>query len=205
MTYISIGKLCVLLGISVSTAYRWIKAGKITEAFRTVGNHRRFNVQDIEQQFLSRKVTTTHRVVVYARVSSHDQKHDLIRQEQKLLDYCQEHHYTDVAVISDCGSGLNYKKSGLKKLLQLILHQKIDLLIINHKDRLLRFGSELIFSLCEFYHVNVVILEEKKLSFEEELSHDVIELMTVFCAKLYGRRSHKNKTIKQKNLSTPLI
>lgn len=89
--------------------------------------------------------------------------------------------------------------------MQLILHQKIDLLIINHKDRLLRFGSELIFSLCEFYHVNVVILEEKKLSFEEELSHDVIELMTVFCAKLYGRRSHKNKTIKQKNLSTPLI
>lgn len=124
MTYISIGKLCVLLGISVSTAYRWIKAGKITEAFRTVGNHRRFNVQDIEQQFLSRKVTTTHRVVVYARVSSHDQKHDLIRQEQKLLDYCQEHHYTDVAVISDCGSGLNYKKSGLKNYCNLFSIKK---------------------------------------------------------------------------------
>ena len=101
MTYISIGKLCKLLGISISTAYRWIKSGKIKEAFRTVGNHRRFNVEDIEQQFLSKKGTTTRRVVVYARVSSHDQKNDLVRQQQKLLDFCQKHHYTDVTMISD--------------------------------------------------------------------------------------------------------
>ena len=91
------------------------------------------------------------------------------------------------------GSGLNYKKSGLNQLLNLILTQQISTLIINHKDRLLRFGSELIFKLCEFYHIKVIILEDKSLSFEESLTHDVIELMTVFCAKLYGKRSHKNK------------
>lgn len=113
MNYISIGKVCELLGISLSTAYRWIKAGKITETFRTVGNHRRFKVQDIERTFFLENNHTNNRVVVYARVSSHDQKQDLLRQQQKLVDFCQEHHYTDVAVISDLGSGLNYKKSGL--------------------------------------------------------------------------------------------
>ena len=77
-------------------------------------------------------------------------------------------------------------------MLQLILTQQIKTLIINHKDRLLRFGYELIFKLCDFYHINVII-ENKTLTFEETLTHDVIELMTVFCAKLYGKRSHKNK------------
>ncbi len=169
-----------------------------------MGNHRRFNVQDIEQQFLSQKVTTTRRVVVYTRVSSHDQKTDLVRQQQKILDFCQEHHDTDVTMISDLGSGLNYKKSGLTKLLHLILNQSFDILVLNHKDRLLRFGAELIFNLCEFHAIRVIVLEEKSLSFEETLTHDVIELMTVFCAKLYGRRSHKNKTTQQNNDSTSL-
>lgn len=72
-------------------------------------------------------------------------------------------------------------------MLQLILTQQIKTLIINHKDRLLRFGSELIFKLCDFYHINVII-ENKTLTFEETLTHDVIELMTVFCAKLYGKK-----------------
>ena len=79
-------------------------------------------------------------------------------------------------------------------MLNLILLGKVQTLIINHKDRLLRFGSELIFWLCQQMQVNVIILEAKKeITFEEELSSDVIELMTVFCAKLYGKRSHKNK------------
>jgi predicted site-specific integrase-resolvase len=66
-------------------------------------------------------------------------------------------------------------------------------LIVNHKDRLLRFGSELIFTLCNHFNIEVIVLEEKELSFDETLTHDVIELMTVFCAKLYGKCSHKNK------------
>ena len=79
-------------------------------------------------------------------------------------------------------------------MLHLILTNQVSTLIINHKDRLLRFGSELIFKLCDFYQVKVIIIEDKIQTFEETLTHDVIELMTVFCAKLYGKRSHKNKT-----------
>ena len=192
MVFVSIGKVCELLGISLSTAYRWIKSGKLKEEFRTLGNHRRFNLSSIHSQFIptnnNNKLT-----LLYSRVSSHDQKQDLITQQSKLLHFAQSNNFNNIKLISDLGSGLNFKKSGLNQLLQLILTQQIQTLIINHKDRLLRFGSELIFKLCEFYHIKVIILEDKSLSFEESLTHDVIELMTVFCAKLYGKRSHKNK------------
>jgi putative resolvase len=90
--------------------------------------------------------------------------------------------------------GPNYKKPGLKKELNAIFQQKISHLVLNHKDRLLRFGSEIIFSLGKFYGITVIILEDKPdLSFEEELAADVLEILTVFSSKLYGRRAYKNK------------
>jgi hypothetical protein len=140
-------------------------------------------------------------IVTYSRVSSSDQKHDLLRQSSKLNDFAisfKAKHSTklDILNISDLGSGLNYKKKGLNQLILLIISRKIHTLIINHKDRLLRFGSDIIFNLCQYFNVNVIILEQKlEQSFEMELSSDVIELMTVFCAKLYGKRSHSNKKI----------
>ena len=193
MVFVSIGKVCELLGISLSTAYRWIKSGKLKSEFRTLGNHRRFNLSHIKHTFISSAHDDNKFTVLYSRVSSHDQKQNLITQQSKLLHYAQFNNFNNIKLISDWGSGLNYKKSGLNQLLHLILTQQIKTLIINHKDRLWRFGSELIFKLCDFYHINVIIIENKSLTFEETLTHDVIELMTVFCAKLYGKRSHKNK------------
>ena len=198
MNFISIGELCNLLGISLSTAYRWIKSGKLKETFRTIGNHRRFNLLDIKKQFIN-TVQQEGLTVTYARVSSHDQKKDLITQQKKLLHFAQLQHYSNIKQINDLGSGLNYKKSGLNLLFHLILTNQITTLIINHKDRLLRFGSELIFKLCDFYQVKVIIIEDKVQTFEETLTHDVIELMTTYyfnfyIAKLYGKRSHKNET-----------
>ena len=110
-----------------------------------------------------------------------------------LLDYCKSNQINDTLLLTDIGSGLNYKKSGLNKLLNLILNQKIQRLILNHKDRLLRFGSELIFKLCKHYEIEVIILNANELDFKEKLCENVIELMTVFCATLYGSRAHKNK------------
>jgi predicted site-specific integrase-resolvase len=126
--------------ISLSTAYRWLKSGKITEDFRTLGQHRRFNEQDLVKQFI-KPDSSNLLTVLYARVSSHDQKADLLTQEAKLLDFANKSQCTHIKLISDLGSGLNYKKKGLKQLLNLILTKQMKTLIVNHKDRLLRFGS----------------------------------------------------------------
>jgi putative resolvase len=93
---------------------------------------------------------------------------------------------------------LHYKKKGLIRLIKLICTYQVERLVISHKDRLLRFGSELIFSLCEIFGTEVVIVNRSEDStFEEDLANDVLEIITVFSARLYGSRSHKNKQIVQ--------
>jgi predicted site-specific integrase-resolvase len=146
----------------------------------------------------ARQAQTPLRVVTYARVSSADQKNDLDVQAEKLRRYVEDKYGGGNHLhISDLGSGLNYRKKGLNQLLTLIMAGHIDVLVLNHKDRLLRFGAELVFKLCSFKGIDVEIVETSPVerSFEQELSVDVIELMTVFCARLYGKRSHRNKKI----------
>ncbi len=129
--------------------------------------------------------------VGYARVSSHDQKKDLETQKQRLADHGKK--FDNFEVIDDLGSGLNYRKKRLRRLIQMVCQSKIDKLVLIHKDRLLRFGSEIIFQLCAYFGTEVIILEEVDETFENRLCHDVIELMTVFSARLYEKRSHKNR------------
>lgn len=94
---------------------------------------------------------------------------------------------------------MNYRKKGLNRLLTLILKRGISRIVLMHKDRLLRFGSELIFSLCESQGIDVIIVDKvDQPSFEEELAKDVLKIITVFSAKLYGSRSHKNKVLLSK-------
>ena len=97
-------------------------------------------------------------------------------------------------MIEDLGSGLNFKKKGLKKLINLIISSKIDKIYLAHKDRLPRFGSELVINIAKEFGTEVVILNQKSQTFEEELASDVLEIITVFSARLYGKRSHKNRT-----------
>lgn len=175
----------------MTTLSRWEVEGYLTPDFRTKGQHRRYKLATLEERFgLSPCLRPVH-ALAYARVSSHDQKKDFHTQSEKLKLYCEDH-FQSFECIEDLGSGLNYKKPGFKKLLRLIFSRRVTHLVLNHKDRLLRFGSELVFDLCEHFHVKVIVLEEKdKPSFEEELARDVIELMTVFSAHLYGRISHQ--------------
>lgn len=88
-------------------------------------------------------------------------------------------------------------KKGLTKLLNLILEGQVKRLVLTHKDRLLRFGAELVFAICEAKNVEVIIINQgdENVSFEEELAKDVLEIITVFSARLYGSRSKKNKKL----------
>lgn len=193
--YISIGEAAAILGVSISTLRRWEKEGVFLPSHRTLGGHRRYSTESLLDSFdfhPEPRNSLSH-AAFYARVSSFDQKKDLETQKKRLEDYCASN-FASFEGISDLGSGLNYKKPGLKKLLSLIRAGTISHLILTHKDRLLGFGSEIVFSLCEANGIEVVILDDtQNMSFEMELSADVIELMTVFCARLHGRRSHQNK------------
>ena len=92
---------------------------------------------------------------------------------------------------------MNYYKKGLKRLLNMILDGEVGRLVLTHKDRLLRFGAELVFAICEAKHVEVIIINkgDENIRFEEELATDVLEIITEFSARLYGNRSNKNKKL----------
>lgn len=185
-----------MLGVSHSTLRRWDESGKLV-AERTPGGRRRYLISDVatfnplglERAALSRPT------VAYARVSSHDQKADLERQVQVLEMYCASQGW-QYEVFRDLGSGMNYRKKGLVDLIDRIVEGQVGRLVLTHKDRLLRFGAELIFSICEAKAVEVVIINQgDDRSFEEELASDVLEIVTVFSARMYGARSHKNKRL----------
>lgn len=184
---VSVGEIAELKAVSVDTVRRWEKEGKI-KSVRTDGGHRRYRLADFVEEKLGK-------TIAYARVSSHDQKSDLDRQDAVLSAYCQSKEW-NFEVIRDLGSGMNYRKKGLSKLLNALLDGDVARLVITHKDRLLRFGSELIFSVCEYHEVEVVILNKKDdATFEEDLASDVLEIITIFSTRLYGSRSYKNKKI----------
>lgn len=189
--FIKIGEAASLLGVSIQTMRRWEALGQVIPDRKTAGKTRYYNVDKL----LGLKNIESDVTIAYARVSSHDQKDDLTRQANLLSTYCTARGWNH-EVIQDLGSGMNYHKKGLKRLLDHILERKIRRLVITHKDRLLRFGAELVFALCEARQIEVVILNQgEDVSFEEELAKDVLEIITVFSARLYGARSHKNKKL----------
>ena len=189
---ITISEAAERLGISPTTLRRWEASGKLIPE-RTQGNQRRYRLSQIEPATHLRK--QDRKTLAYARVSSHDQKDDLEWQKRVLELYCAQQDWT-FELISDLGSGVNYYKKGLKRLLNEILAGNVGRLVITHKDRLLRLGAELVFSICEAKQGEVVIVNKgEDTTFEEDLATDVLEIITVFSARLYGSRSRKNKKL----------
>ena len=189
----SISEAAKVVGVAPGTLRRWEREGKIKPE-RTAGGNRRYTLAMLKPH-MAHQAPTEKKTVAYARVSSHDQKADLERQKQMLEMYCAAQGW-QFEIVADLGSGMNYHKRGLRRLLSMILDGKINRLVLTHKDRLLRFGAELVFAICEEKQVEVVIINQgDEPSFEEELAKDVLEIITVFSARLYGSRSHKNRKL----------
>lgn len=139
------------------------------------------------------------KALCYTRVSTRKQKDDLERQSQVLQNFCQANGMS-YEVILDIGSGLNYKKAGLQQLTDAILSRKADCIVLTHRDRLLRFGYELIEYLCQKQGIQILcISQDEKPDSSQELAEDVLAVLTVFSSRLYGKRSHKNKLIVETN------
>ena len=189
--FIKIGEAAKILGVSIQTLRRWEVIGYLIPHRKSKGKTRYYDLD----RLIGNKTAEDNLTIAYTRVSSHDQKEDLKRQAEVLADYCTRQGW-NFQVIQDLGSGMNYQKKGLKTLLSLILEKKMSRLVLTHKDRLLRFGAELIFALCEAKQIEIVIINRgDEVSFEEELVQDVLEIITVFSARLYGSGSKKNQKL----------
>jgi predicted site-specific integrase-resolvase len=185
------------LGVTQSTVRRWEKTGKLQAAERTPGGQRMYDLANLHQLVKRRPVSIadTRVTVGYARVSTSEQRHDLSRQITMLESYCAAQGWP-CEIIADTGSGMNYQKHGLRTLIRRIASGELNRLVLTDRDRLLRFGSELVFGLCSQFNVEVVIINvANQPSYEEELASDVLEILTVFAARMYGARSRRNKRL----------
>ena len=187
---LKIGAAAKRLGTTPATMRMWDSSGELQPARRTRKGTRYYAIADLDG-FRNEAAPT----ICYARVSSHDQKAGLERQQASLEAYCAAKGWRTLT-IKDLGSGMNYRKKGLQELLERILRRQVKRIVLTHKDRLLRFGAELAFALCEQQGIEVVIIHQgEQPSFEEELAKDVLEIVTVFSARLCGARSHKAKKL----------
>lgn len=186
---LTISQLSKKLNIAAGTLRRWEREGKIT-SFRTEGGHRRYD----ENQFVKNlNQTNTKKTIAYARVSTKGQNKDLERQVEMLSLYCSSKGY-NFTLIQDFGSGINYKKKGLLELIKMIDNNEVERIVLTNRDRLIRFGYELIYFLCELKNVEIEIINDNHhLDSQSEFVNDVVEIITVFSSKLYGSRSHQNK------------
>ena len=148
------------MGVHPETLRRWEKQGKIVVE-RTPTGFRRYDLAKLRGP-APHKAPSTRTTLLYARVSSHDQKDDLARQVVLLESFAAANGWT-YEVLQDLGSGLNYHKKGLRQLIRRICSDEVGRLVLTHKDRLLRFGSELVFALCEHFGKEVVRFVRKTL------------------------------------------
>lgn len=191
--FVSISVAATALGVSTSTLRRWEATGRLTPA-GTEGGQRRYDLAALRPGF-SHGADVPRMTLAYARVSSHGKRADLEPQKPVLELYCASQGWT-FDIIADLGSGMNYQKRGLQRLLDEILAGAVGRLVLTHKDRLLRFGAELVFAICQAKEVGVVIIKQgQDMTFAEDLASDVLEIITVFSARLYGSRSHKNQKL----------
>lgn len=186
---VTIGEAAKIRGVAIETLRRWEKAGKLKPVDRTEGGHRRYRVADL----LKVDNPNLRFTVTYSRVSTPQRKDNLKTQQAVLQACCETQGWDNVYNLSDIGSGLNYKKKGLLKLIDMLQRNEVERLVITDKERLLRFGSELIFALCEGNNTEITILNKAvEQEPEQEMCEDIMAIITVFSARLYGRRSRRN-------------
>jgi predicted site-specific integrase-resolvase len=182
-----------ILNITQRSLINWSLQGKI-DCIRTKGNHRRFLLSSIiplttRDVLEKQKHISPKRNICYCRVSTFSQKDDLQRQVEFFRIK-----YPKYEIIKDIGSGINFKRKGFKTILDEAIKGNIGEVVVTHKDRLCRFGFELIEGIIN-QHSNgkVLVLNQKETSPNEELANDLISIITVFSSRLYGLRSSKLK------------
>ena len=192
MELMSIGKFANKIGVSVATVRRMETKGELLPAHISSGGTRYYSTEQLKQFIGSDNKQKL--VIGYCRVSTPSQKDDLKTQVENVKSYMIAKGY-QYEIIEDIGSGINYNKKGLKQLIEKINNQEVSRVVVLYKDRLIRFGFELIEYLCQINGVELEVIDHTEKSKEEELTDDLIQIVTVFANRLYGQRSKKTKRL----------
>lgn len=190
MKYYSIAEMSKKLNVSAQTLRNWDKNGKLKPHHTTDSGYRYYSQEQLNK-ILGIKEKPK-KIIGYCRVSSNKQKDDLQRQIENMQTYLMAQG-VPFEIITDIGSGINYKKEGLKELIKRITQNEVDKVVVLYKDRLLRFGFELVEYVASLYDCDIEVIDTTEKTEEQELVEDMVQIITVFSAKLQGKRANKAK------------
>ena len=193
MKFYSIGQFSKLIGKTNQTLRNWDKDGILKPHHVSESGYRYYSQEQLNHFLgLKQEVQLNKKTIGYCRVSSHKQKDDLERQIDNVKTYMYAKGYS-FEIISDIGSGINYNKKGLNQLVDMVTNSEVDKIVVLYKDRLIRFGFELIENICNKYGTTIEIIDNTEKTEEQELVEDMIQIVTVFSARLQGKRANKAK------------
>lgn len=187
--YYTINEFSKILGVSAQTLRNWDRNGKL-HPHHTSNNGYRYYCHEQLNQVMNITPNINKMVIGYCRVSSNKQKDDLERQVENMKLYLMAQG-KPFEIITDIGSGINYKKKGLKELLKRISQNNVEKVVVLYKDRLLRFGFELVEYMASLYNCDIEIIDNTEKSEQQELVEDLVQIITVFSCKLQGKRANK--------------
>ncbi|MGL6227839.1 MAG: IS607 family transposase [Culicoidibacterales bacterium] len=190
MKYYSIAQTSKLLGVTAQTLQNWDRSGKLKPYHTSESGYRYYSQEQLNRDLGIKD--PNRKVIGYCRVSSSKQKDDLERQIENMQAYLIAQG-KPFEIIHDIGSGINYKNKGLQELLRLITQNEVDKVVVLYKDRLLRFGYELIEYIASLYNCDIEVIDNTNKTEQQELIEDMIQIITVCSARLQGRRANKAK------------
>ena len=195
MRYFTINKFSKIVGVTPQTLRNWDKVGKLKPHHTTESGYRYYSEEQLNQVL---NIKQKHKKVIgYCRVSSPKQKDDLERQIENVKIYLLAQG-KPFEIISDVGSGINCKRKGLLELLDRINKNEVEKVVVLYKDRLSRFGFELIEYVASLHGCEIEIIDNTQKTEQEELVEDLVQIITVFSCKLQGKRANKaRKLIKE--------
>ena len=195
MKYYSAKTVTQILGVTAQTLRNWDKEGKLKPSYVKSNGYRYYSEESILSYTQERKTKKNLNVIGYARVSSKKQSDDLERQVENIKRYMSSK-YESYDIITDIGSGINYYKKGLLSLIEKINKKEVDVIVILYKDRLLRFGFELVEHFAKLNNVKIEIIDNNlDKTQDQELVEDLVQIITVFSCKLQGKRKGKTKQL----------
>lgn len=196
-----ISKASEILGVGQTVLRQWDAQGYI-KTVRTPGGMRLFDISSIDPKTMQTHKPQSSSVILYSRVSSQKQKDDLTRQQQFLKDHLPDQYQSfPVSEVSDIGSGINFKRQGLLRVLGLVKQGDVSAIVVASRDRLARFGFELIEWLCHEYGTQIVVLDTEDTTPESELGKDLMAIVQVYCCRWNGHRRYARQS-KESEAST---